>query len=214
MIRQDLTYHELDATIDHLWSVLFTTGYLTYRGKASGGYYELAIPNREVQRIFEVQIQEWFQETALQDKPRLERFCDAFKKGDADEIEGLFNAYLLKSISIRDTFAQKRRRESFYHGILLGLLSFREDWSMFSNAETGAGYCDILIEIEDEQTGIIIETKYADNGDMEAGCEAAIRQICERDYTERLQRDGMKQILIYGISCFQKRCKVRVDRIL
>lgn len=205
-IRQDLTYNEIDASIDHLWSVLFTTGYLTYRGKASGGYYDLAIPNLEVQKIFESQIREWFRETALQDRPRLQAFCDAFRNGDADAVEEMFNSYLLKTISIRDTSA--RKKENFYHGILLGLLSFHEDWIVFSNAETGEGYGDILVEIEEEETGIVIEVKYTDRNAMEAGCEEALRQIDERDYAEKLRTDGMKHILVYGIACFQKRCRV------
>lgn len=211
-IRQDLTYNEIDTTIDHLWSVLFTTGYLTCRGRAAGGWYDLVIPNLEVQKIFETQVREWFRETALQDKPRLQAFCDALKNGDTDMVEELFRSYLLKTIRIRDTCVRKNQKENFYHGILLGLLSFHEDWIVFSNAETGEGYGDILIEIEEEETGIVIEIKYADRDAMEEGCQEALRQIEEKDYTEKLRTDGMKNILVYGIACFQKRCRVMGGR--
>lgn len=207
-IRQDLTYNELDTTIDNLWSVLFTTGYLTQRGKSEGNVYELAIPNLEIRDIFVTQINEWFQDIALLDKPKLNAFCLAFKRGDAEGIEEQFNSYLMRTIRVRDAGARKHRKESFYHGILLGLLSYEETWFAFSNAETGEEYRDILIEIEDEKIGIVIEIKYAENDNLEASCADALGQIDKMKYVERLRADGMKKIMKYGIACCKKHCKV------
>lgn len=163
-INQELTYRDLYSSMDNLWSVLFMTGYLTLRGEADGDTCQLAIPNQEIRRIFIDQILEWFQEEARRDTPKLDAFCAAFPKGDAETIEALFNAYLARTISIRDTNVRKRKKENFYHGILLGLLGHREDWYIRSNAESGNGFSDILIEIEDEGIGIVIEVKYPDSG--------------------------------------------------
>ncbi len=206
-VRQELTYRDIYKDIDNLWSVLFTTGYLTRRGSFDEKHCQLAIPNLEIREIFTEQIYEWFQEEARKDTPRLDAFCGAFPLADAETVEELFNAYLRKTISIRDTGIHKDKKENFYHGILLGLLSHREDWLIDSNAESGDGFSDILIEIEESNTGIVIEIKYADDGNLENGCKRALAQIEERGYAERLLRDGMKNIVKYGIACYKKACK-------
>ena len=207
-IRQDLTYNELDTSIENLWSVLFTTGYLTQRQKINRDQYELEIPNLEIREIFVNQIQEWFQETASKDKGRVSKFCNSFKEGKEKEIEIEFNSYLMKTISIRDTFVKKTRKENFYHGLLLGLLSHEEEWIITSNAETGEGYSDILIEIEEENIGIIIEVKYAENGKFDNACKAAIEQIHQLHYVEKLKAEQIEKIFVYGIACYKKHCKV------
>lgn len=207
-VREELTYHDLDSSVDNLWSMLFTTGYLTQRGKTDGDRLNLVIPNREIRRIFTAQIMEWFEEEAARDSGRLRKFCTAFQTGNADEIEAQFQAYLQKTISIRDTGVRKERKENFYHGILLGLLSHMENWSVASNAESGEGYSDILIEIEDLGIGIVIELKYAEKGALEAGCSKALKQIEDNRYEEALLEDGMQTVRKYGIACYKKRCKV------
>lgn len=207
-IRLELTYSELDNTIEHLWSVLFMTGYLTQRGKADQKKYYLAIPNYEIRQIFVAQIKEWFHEETRQDTIRLDAFCRAFQEQNVEEIEKQFNQYLSRTISIRDTSVRISRKENFYHGILLGLLSYWEDWYLQSNAETGEGYSDILIESEEEKTGIVIEVKYAENDHLDAACEKALAQIEEKQYAEGLLENGMKKIIKYGIACCKKHCKV------
>lgn len=209
-IRQELTYRDIYKDIDNLWSVLFTTGYLTQRGNSDGKLCQLAIPNLEIREIFTEQILEWFQEETRRDTPRLDAFCKAFPLADAETVETLFQAYLRKTISIRDTGVRKDKKENFYHGILLGLLSHREDWIVDSNAESGEGFSDILVEIEESGTGIVIEIKYPDDGDLEKSCEDALTQIEEKGYAQRLIQDGMKNIVEYGIACYKKSCKVAV----
>lgn len=207
-IKQELTYSELDSTIENLWSVLFTTGYLTQRGKTEGKKYRLVIPNLEIRELFIMQIREWFQETAVKDRKTLNTFCGAFLKNNPQKIEELFGDYLWNTISIRDTAVAKERKEDFYHGILLGLFGFMDDWTVKSNAESGLGYSDILIEAGRERTGIVIEVKYAENGNMDAACTEALKQIEEKQYASRLKEDGMKTILKYGIACYKKECHV------
>ncbi|MCI9337462.1 MAG: AAA family ATPase [Lachnospiraceae bacterium] len=209
-IRQELTYRELYDSIDNLWSVLFTTGYLTQRGAETADTYRLAIPNLEIRQIFVEQVQEWFQEEARKDTSRLDAFCAAFPQGDADAVERQFNAYLHKTISIRDTAVQDAKKENFYHGILLGLLSHREDWVVTSNVESGDGYSDILVELEEEGVGIVIKVKYAKNGDLEKGCIDALEQIERMGYGELLLENEMNTILKYGIACCKKKCKVQL----
>nr|WP_300677556.1 AAA family ATPase [uncultured Acetatifactor sp.] len=207
-IRQELTYRDIYQDMDNLWSVLFTTGYLTQCGSADARIFQLVIPNLEIREIFTEQIYEWFQEEARGDTPKLDAFCAAFPLADAETIETLFTAYLKKTISIRDTGVRKDKKENFYHGILLGLLSHREDWIVSSNAESGVGFSDILIEIEDSSVGIVIEIKYPDNGNLEAGCQDALSQIEEKEYAEHLRQNGMETIIKYGIACYKKTCKV------
>lgn len=207
-VIQELTYRDLYKNIDHMWSVLFTTGYLTQRGKPDGDVFHLAIPNLEIKKIFIEQILEWFQEEASKDTPKLDALCNAFARGDAEEAQRQFNAYLKKTISIRDTSVRKDKKENFFHGILLGLLSHREDWDVSSNAESGDGFSDILVEIEDENIGIVIEVKYPDSDNLEKGCQKALEQIEKKDYTARLLEDGMETIHRYGVACWKKGCRI------
>jgi hypothetical protein len=206
-ISQELTYPELDKNIDNIWSVLFTTGYLTQRGTTDGKSYDLVIPNMEIRELFVTQIQEWFKDVVSEDHRTLEDFCTAFPAGDIEKIENQLNAYLWKSISIRDTSARLPYRENFYHGILLGILQYEDNWIVLSNAESGTGYSDILIETP-EGIGIVLELKYAENGNLQAHCEEALQQIEEKQYDAVLIDDGMDTILKYGISFYKKKCKV------
>lgn len=207
-IRQELTYRDLDSKTDHLWSLLFTTGYLTQSGEENSDWTELAIPNKEIRWIFTEQIREWFEEETAKDSRKLESFCHAFQENNVSRIEEGFNAYLRKTISIRDTNARKEKKENFYHGILLGIFGNMDGWSVRSNAESGDGYSDILIEIEEKETGIVIELKYAENADFDTACHKALQQIEDRNYEDGLITDGMKTIYRYGIACYKKRCKV------
>lgn len=208
IIRQELTYRDLDSDIDNLWSILFTTGYLTQCGLQDGEMTELVIPNREIRWIFVRQIREWFQEESVKDTSKLERFCKAFEENDTTAIEREFNEYLWNTISIRDTGARKAMKENFYHGILLGLLAYMDGWSVRSNAESGEGYSDISIEIRSKGIGIVIELKYAEDGAFDDGCREALKQIKDRRYEELLVKNGMKTIYWYGIVCYKKQCRV------
>ncbi|MDE7327219.1 MAG: ATP-binding protein, partial [Lachnospiraceae bacterium] len=190
-VNQELTYRDLYRSLDNLWSVLFTTGYLTLRGKPEHDMFELAIPNFEIRQIFVEQVMEWFHDETSKDTSRLDSLCDAFLRGDAKAVEEQFSAYLLKTISIRDTSVRKGKKENFYHGILLGLLSHREDWWVRSNVESGDGFSDILVELEERGIGIVIEMKYPDGGDLTEGCNAALKQITQMGYETRLRQDGM-----------------------
>lgn len=193
-IRLELTYNELDITIENLWSVLFATGYLTQQGKPQGRTYSLIIPNESIRQIFIEQIQEWFKETTRKDENRLKDFCKAFEEGNAEAIEEQFNNYLMKTISIRDTFTTKK--ENFYHGVLLGLLSYDPDWYITSNQESGDGYSDIMIEAEQARIGIIIEVKYAENiKTLDKACQKALKQIKEKNYDQKLEEEGYETIL-------------------
>ncbi len=207
-IRQELTYRDLDSNIDNLWSILFTTGYLTQRGFDSNDLTELVIPNKEIRWIFVQQIREWFQEESVKDRKKLESFCKAFQENDTKAIEKGFNEYLWNTISIRDTSIRKEMKENFYHGILLGLLAYMDGWLVKSNAESGEGYSDISIEIRQREIGIVIELKYAENGTFDASCQEALRQIHERKYETALIENGLHTIYRYGIACYKKRCKV------
>ena len=209
-VNQELTYRELYGTIDHVWSVLFTTGYLTSRGRSGEEEYLLAIPNQEIRKIFQEQVMEWFQENARKDRLGLKEFCSAFARGDGETVEKQFTTYLKKTISIRDTSVRKGKKENFYHGILLGLLSSREDWDVDSNGEAGEGYSDIQVEIEEESIGIVIEVKYVEGPGLETGCREALEQIERKQYDMRLREDGMNTIFKYGIACQRKSCKVQV----
>ena len=209
-INQELTYGELDNSIENLWSVLFTTGYLTQRGMADGDKYYLVIPNYEIRKLFIRQIREWFRYQAGSDRKTLDKFCNAFPDGDGELIEELFNDYLWNTISIRDTAARNERKENFYHGILLGLLGFQDDWIVKSNAESGIGYSDILIETRRNRIGIVVEMKYAEDGNLEVACQKALQQIEDKKYEARLKEDGMRSIIKYGIACYKKECKVKM----
>lgn len=207
-IHQELTYDSLYDSAENLWSVLFTTGYLTYREKPRGDFFQLAIPNREIRKIFTGQIMAMFKEKAGKDGESLNAFCEALKNGNAEDVERRLTAYLSKTISIRDTFVKKDTKENFYHGILLGILGYKEGWYVSSNRESGTGFSDIQVEIENEKTGIVIEVKYAHNEDMESLCREALKQIEEKGYAERFYADGMQTVLKYGIACYRKECRV------
>ena len=210
-INQELTYNELYASIDNLWSTLFMTGYLTQRGEADGNRYSLVVPNREIRNIITDHILKMFKEKIRNDGEMLNVFCDALKNQEPEKVEELFTEYMKKTISIRDTFVQKPTRENFYHGILLGILGFKEDWSVLSNREAGNGFSDILIQMEDEEIGILIEVKYADDGNLEKECEKALHQIMDVNYVEALEQEDVHTILKYGIACYKKKCKVMLE---
>ena len=207
-IRQELTYQEMYQSVENIWSLLFMTGYLTQRQRLDASHYKLAIPNLEVRDIFKTQIMEYFKEGVAKDGDTLKQLCDALKGGDAEKVERLFEGYLKKTISIQDTFVKKSLKENFYHGILLGILGAKEDWGVFSNRETGDGYSDIMIETEDSEMGIIIEIKYAGDGNLLNACEKALKQVEETKYEETLLENGVEKILKYGIACYMKHCKV------
>ena len=209
-VRNDLTYRDLYRSVEHIWSVLYTTGYLTLRGKPDGDLYSLVIPNMEIRKIFTEQIMEYFNETVKQDGTAVEQFCQALQNGDAQGVQEQLCQYLKKAVSIRDTFVKKPMKENYYHGILMGLLAYKEAWAVRSNQESGSGYSDILVELEEEETGIVIEVKYPDGGDLEKGCEQALQQIEQMEYAQQLIDDGMRTILKYGIACYKKQCRVKL----
>ena len=213
-VRLELTYNEIDNSIDNLWSVLFTTGYLTQAGKVERSVYKLIIPNREVREVFILQIQEWFKETVVHDEKPMQAFCQAFLDGNAEEIQKRLTVILGKMISILDTKAKDEQKENFYHGLLLGLLRSEPNWLILSNAESGDGFSDILIEPEDPDTGIVIEVKYSPTlAGMESVCEAAMNQIKEKRYDERLRNEGREHITAFGIAFCKKRCKVSFETL-
>ncbi len=207
-ISQELTYDEIDNKIENLWSVLFTTGYLTQHGRTENGKYRLTIPNKEIRNLFTRQIREWFRDVSQKDGEKLNVFCNAFVEKNPNKIEQIFSDYLWNTISIRDTAVSKERKENFYHGILLGLLGYKTTWLTKSNAESGTGYSDILVEVPDNRTGIVVELKYAEDGDMETACAKALTQIDEKNYIMKLKQDGMRNFIKYGIACYKKDCKV------
>lgn len=211
-VKEELTYPELDDSIDNLWSVLYATGYLTKRHSdlEDGELVKLAIPNKEIRKLFTDLVKDWFQETTLADTSRINRFCSAFSRGDAALIQDMLNDYLWDSISVRDTAVRKNMKENFYHGMLLGMLNSQENWMTQSNAETGEGYSDISI-CTPERTGIVIELKYAHNGNLKAACEEALKQIEEQKYAVGLQRQGMKKIMKYGIAFYEQECMVAME---
>ena len=206
-IRQELTYREIEDSIDNIWSVLYSTGYLTCRRRVPGKKMELALPNREVRDLFIDLIKDWFEETIQADSERIRRFCAAFPAGDTDVIQEMLGDYLWDSISVRDTAVRRNMKENFYHGMLLGLLRSQGSWLVKSNAETGEGYSDISIQTPD-RVGMVIELKYADDGNLEAACREALRQIEVKKYAEGLKYRGIKTIIKYGIAFCGKECMV------
>lgn len=214
-VKEELTYKELDNSMENLWSVLFSTGYLTKRGEAEEEgdedekVLQLVIPNKEIRRLFIDLVKEWFEDTSRADLARIEQFCAAFPNGDAVLIEEMLHDYLWDFISVRDTAVRKDRQENFYHGMVLGLLRSRSDWLTRSNPQMGEGYSDIVICTPD-RVGMIIEMKYADDGDLEKGCAEALKQIEDRKYAVDLERKRLKKVLRYGMAFFKKECKVVV----
>ena len=206
-IRQELTYREVEDSIDNIWSVLYSTGYLTCRRRVPGRRMELALPNREVRELFIDLVKDWFEEITQADSGKISRFCTAFPSGDTDTIQEMLGNYLWDSISVRDTAVRRNMKENFYHGMLLGLLQSQDSWLVKSNAEAGEGYSDISIQTPD-RIGIIIELKYTDDGNLETACKEALEQIEEKKYAEGLKRRGMKKVIKYGIAFCGKECLV------
>ena len=213
-IRLELTYDEIDTTIDNLWSVLFTTGYLTQTCRAEKEIYSLKIPNKEIKEVFVLQIQEWFKNIIQKDTRPLQNFCTSFLDGNAEEIQNYLIHILSNMISILDTKARDNQKENFYHGLLLGLLRSEPNWLIHSNTESGDGFSDILIEPENPDAGIIIEVKYSSSfTGLEKSCDTALTQIKERRYDEKLRNEGRNEILAYGISFCKKRCCVKAEKL-
>ena len=213
-VRLELTYGEVDNSIDNLWSVLFTTGYLTQAGRVERGVYKLIIPNREVREVFVFQIQEWFKNTVVRDEKPMQAFCQAFLDGNAEEIQRRLTIILGKMISILDTKAKDDQKENFYHGLLLGLLRSEPNWLLLSNVESGEGFSDILIEPEDPDAGMVIEVKYSPTlAGMDRACQAAMAQIKEKHYDERLRNEGRENITAFGIAFWKKRCRVCFEKL-
>ena len=206
-IRQELTYREVEDSIDNIWSVLYSTGYLTCRRRVPGKRMKLALPNREVRELFIDLVKDWFEEITQADSGKISRFCAAFPSGDTDTIQEMLGNYLWDSISVRDTAVRRNMKENFYHGMLLGLLQSQDSWLVKSNAEAGEGYSDISIQTPD-RIGIMIELKYTDDGNLEAACKEALEQIEEKKYAEGLKRRGMKKVIKYGIAFCGKECLV------
>lgn len=213
-IRLELTYDEIDNSINNLWSVLFTTGYLTQAGRTEQGDYRLRIPNKEVREVYKLQIQEWFRDTVLQDTEPIRAFLQAFTDGNAKEIEARLTKILGNMISILDTKARDEEKEIFYHEVLLGLLRCNFDWSVKSNVEAGDGFADIIVEPESPDAGIIVELKYSQTfSGLESACERALAQIRDRRYAEYLKGEGRNEILACGIAFCKKRCRVVVEKL-
>ena len=208
-IRQELTYRDIDDSVDNVWSVLYSTGYLTgtHAKNADADVFTLRIPNGEIRKLFCGLVQDWFREMTRSDVSRINRFCRAFPAGDVSTIQDMLHDYLWDSISVRDTAVRVNRKENFYHGMLLGLLQSQGTWGVQSNAETGRGYSDISIRTP-ERIGIVIELKYAHDGDLKKACAEALSQIEEKKYAVGLQREGMKKIIKYGIAFCEKECMV------
>lgn len=209
----DMTYDEIDNNIDNLWSVLFTTGYLTYTKISEDKKYSLVIPNKEIKEVFKLQIQEWFRNKIFSNTEQLQDFWKAFKEGNTQIMEMYLNKVLSNSVSVFDTKARNEEKESSYHNLLIGILSGNEDWLVKSNVEAGEGFADIIVETDDPDEGIIAELKYTkDFKAMEKSCEIALKQIKDRRYQEYLLNDNRQNIMYYGIAFCRKRCKVLVER--
>ena len=208
-VRQELTYRDIDDSVENVWSVLYATGYLTGKhvDQADADIFNLWIPNGEIRKLFYELVQDWFREVTRADSTRINRFCAAFPAEDVDVIQEMLGDYLWDSISVRDTAVRRNMKENFYHGMLLGLLRSQGSWLVKSNAETGEGYSDISIQTPD-RIGIVIELKYADDGNLEAACREALKQIEEKKYAEGLKRRGTKKIIKYGIAFCEKECMV------
>lgn len=213
-LRLDLTYEEIDQSIENLWSVLFTTGYLTQLGRTEDGAYRLVIPNREVHEVFRLQINEWFKRSIFRNTDRLTAFWTAFERGDTEGIEQYLNRVLSNSISVFDTKARKEEKESSYHNLLVGILTGNADWLVKSNIEAGEGFADIIVETDDPDAGIVVELKYTkDFSEMKVACQKALTQIKDRRYQEYLLNDDRKDIRLYGIAFCKKRCCAISEKI-
>lgn len=213
-IHLELTYDEIDSSIDNLWSVLFTTGYLTQQGMTESGAYKLVIPNQEIREVYKLQIQEWFKKSVFANTEQLEGFWQAFAEGDSEAVELFLNRTLSNSISLFDAKGRDAERENSYHMLLVGLLAGKADWLVRSNVEAGEGFADIIVETDDLDAGVIVELKYAPTmAALEKSCARALAQIRERGYAEFLHNNGREKILLYGMSFCKKRCKVVVEKL-
>ena len=211
-LRLDLTYDEIDKSIDNIWSVLFTTGYLTQVGMTEQGAYKLVIPNKEVRTVYISQIQEWFKQKIADNAEQMTSFWKAVEDGNAEEIEQYLNRTLSNTISVFDTKAPEK--ENSYHTFLAGMLTGNTDWVVKSNVEAGEGFADIIIEPQNPDDGIIFELKYSKEAPgLDKACERAIKQIRDRRYFEYLKNDGRYDMMFYGIAFYKKRCKVVVEKM-
>ena len=211
-LRLDLTYDEIDKSIDNIWSVLFTTGYLTQVGMTEQGAYKLVVPNKEVRTVYISQIQEWFKQKIADNAEQMTSFWKAVENGNAEEIEQYLNRTLSNTISVFDTKAPEK--ENSYHTFLAGMLTGNTDWVVKSNVEAGEGFADIIIEPQNPDDGIIFELKYSKEASgLDKACERAIKQIRDRRYFEYLKNDGRYDMMFYGIAFYKKRCKVVVEKM-
>lgn len=207
-LNENLTHNEIDQSIENIWSLLYMTGYLTASESQDGNRYRLRIPNREVRQIYMQQVLSWFREKTQTDTEKLTGLYAAFEKGDAAAITEYLNDQLLDTVSFYDA------RESFYHGFLLALLSTCANWRVSSNAETGKGRSDIIVERKDRKIGFVVEVKdVKDEAKLDAACETAMKQIEEKDYTAVLRRYRVKEIWTYGIAFWEKECRVVARKV-
>ncbi len=209
-ISHEITYKDLYSNINNIWSTLFMTGYLTQRGKADGSLYPLAIPNLEIRNIITEHILTKFSEKISKDGKMQDEFTHALLNGDENKVQTVFSKYMAQTISVRETYVRSIYKENFYHGLLLGILSYKAEWLISSNKESGDGFSDIMIEAYEQNTGIIIEVKYAEDN-LEDIARKAIKQINSKNYSDNLVRNGMKKIMKYGIVCCKKQCVVKVE---
>ena len=213
-IRLELTYDEIDSSIDNLWSVLFTTGYLTQKGVTEDGAYKLVIPNQEIREVYKLQIQEWFKKKVFADTEQLQSFWQAFAMGDSEAVELFLNRTLSNSISVFDAKGRDAERENSYHMLLVGLLAGKADWLVRSNVEAGEGFADIIVETDDLDAGVIVELKYAQTMTaMEKSCAKALAQIRAKRYAEYLHNNGREKVLLYGIAFCKKKCSVMAEKL-
>ena len=213
-VRLDLTYDEIDKSIDNIWSVLFTTGYLTQADMTEQGAYKLVIPNKEVRTVYISQIQEWFKQKIADNTEQMAYFWKAIEDGNAEIIEQYLNQTLSNTISVFDTKAPEMEKENSYHTFLAGMLTGNTDWVVKSNVEAGEGFADIIIKPQNPDDGIIFELKYSKEASgLDKACERAIKQIRDRRYSEYLKNDGRHNMIFYGIAFYKKRCKVVVEKL-
>lgn len=213
-VQLDLTYDEIDKSIDNIWSVLFTTGYLTQADMTEQGAYKLVIPNKEVRTVYISQIQEWFKQKIADNTEQMAYFWKAIEDGNAEIIEQYLNQTLSNTISVFDTKAPEMEKENSYHTFLAGMLTGNTDWVVKSNVEAGEGFADIIIKPQNPNDGIIFELKYSKEASgLDKACERAIKQIGDRRYSEYLKNDGRHNMIFYGIAFYKKRCKVIVEKL-
>ena len=211
-LRLELTYDEIDNSINNLWSVLFTTGYLTQTGMTDDGTYKLVIPNREIREVYKLQIQEWFKQKLTAGREQIASFWQAFAEGDAEAVEKQLNKMLSNTISIFDT--KEPSAERFYHAFLAGILTSNAEWGVLSNREAGNGFADIIVTLDDPDAGVVVEIKKADRlAELDSACQRALAQIHDRGYGDYLLNEGREDILAYGIAFWKKRCKVVCERL-